>query len=262
MNILVCVKQVPDIDRIGVSTGADGRVTLDDVDEFRMNRFDEFAVEAALEIKAAEGAGASVRIDALSVGPARCQEVLRRAMGMGADKGIHLMTGADVGLSPGVVAAGIGRHAAEGNYDLILCGSMSEDGMHAQVGPMVAGRLKWPAAIQALRLAVVDDGRGILLEKEVEGGHRERLRLRLPAVVAVQPGINRPRYPALSNLLRANAQELETVALEALGPPPLHPHLVGMALPRRARAGRVLEGAPAEKAMKLLTILREKALIE
>jgi electron transfer flavoprotein beta subunit len=261
MQILVCVKQVPDIDLITVIPGDEGRARLAPCGEYRMNRFDEFAVEAALGIEAAVGAAAPVGIDVITVGPARTQAVLRRALGMGAHEGIHIDSAADRYLGPESVAAGIARYAGRKDYHLVLCGCMSEDGMHGQVGPRVAGHLKWPCAIQAVRLQVVAAGEAVIIEKEVEGGRRERLRLQLPAVVAVQPGINRPRYPALSKLLRANAKTLDTLALADLRTPSAEARLIGVSVPQRARSGRVLEGTSKEKATSLLALLKERALI-
>lgn len=261
MNILVCVKQVPDIDQIGVSLGTDGKAILDEFNEFRMNRFDEYAVEEALRIRAADLFQTPVRIDVLTVGPPRAQEAVRRALGMGAQNGIHLKTDSDTDLSPADVAAGIARYAADKSYPLILTGSMSEDGMNAQVGPLLAGHLKRSCATQALLLEVAKDIGSVLIEKEVEGGVRERLRLMLPAVVAVQSGINRPRYPSLSNLLRANARDLDTIELGTLGPAPIHSAFMGAVLPRRVRAARILGGTPAEKAKTLVAILKGRGLL-
>jgi electron transfer flavoprotein beta subunit len=258
MQILVCVKQVPDIDQIAVTPGKDGRAFLAPFSEYRMNRYDEFAVEAALRIAEEGGLAAPVQIDVVTVGPQRSHEVLRRALGMGAHHGIHLQCPEDRYLGPSTVAAAIAGYAGTKGYDLVLCGCMSEDGMHAQVGPLVAGYLRWPCAIQAVGLQVAD---AVLVAKEVEGGGRERLRLHLPAVVAVQSGLNRPRYPALSKLLRANNQTLETIALAAMGLSPAEARFKGATLPQRARAGRVLEGTPREKAEALLVHLKERALV-
>jgi len=261
MKILVCVKQVPDIDQIGVSQGADGRAVLDEASEYRMNRFDAFAGEEALRIKEADAFGAPVGIDVVTVGPERSEEVVRRALGMGADNGIHLKTASDAFLNPALIAAGLARYAAVNAYDLILCGSMSEDGMHGLVGPMVAGHLKIPCAIQAVEMRVANDLSSVAIQKEVEGGARELMRLRLPVVVTVQSGINRPRYPSLSKLLRANAKELDTMVLDSLGPAPVHAAYLGACLPPRSRTGRVLAGTPQEKAEVLVALLKERALL-
>lgn len=258
MNILVCIKQVPDLDQLPVELQADGQITVGAPPELRMNRFDEFAVEAALQLKEARG---KIHIDAVSVGTAAVLAVIKRAVGMGVDQGILLDTGDRTDPGPAEVARRIARCAGRKHYDLILTGSWSEDGMNGQVGPMTAALLDRPCATQVISLKLALDQTQVDVEREVEGGSRERLQLRLPALLALQSGINRPRYPSLSNLLRANRQAVETLVAEdgAGGADPVA--CLGFMQPPRTRAGRVLGGSPQEKAETFLTLLREKAFI-
>lgn len=261
MKILVCVKQVPDLEQITVTEGAEGQAVLDECTEFRMNRFDEFAVEEAIRIREVLASEMPVRIEALTAGPQRAAEVIKRAMGMGADQGIHLKTATDNYLCPGSVADAIAKYAAGKDYALILAGSISEDGMHGQVGPLVAGHLKVPCAAHAVRMQLTESRDAIYVEREIEGGSREKLRLNLSAVITVQSGINRPRYPSLSNLLRANQQELETIDFESLAGKITNSGFMGEAFPIRSRSGKRLTGTSAEKAQALLTLLKERAFI-
>jgi electron transfer flavoprotein beta subunit len=258
MRILVCVKQVPEPERIVVSQGADVPAFLEEVTEFRMNRFDEFAVEEALVIRE-QGAGVSV--DAVSAGPPRVTEALKRAIGMGADHGIHLLTGPCCDPEPAAVSAWIAACAGDRRYTLLFTGNQSEDGMHGMVGPMTAERMGLPYATQVIALQLSKDLSSVTVQREIEGGARETLVLELPALLALQPGINRPRYPSLSNLLRANRQPLEVVDVSGLADPPATLARGGMELPRRSRALQMLTGTPREKAEQFLRILREKALI-
>jgi electron transfer flavoprotein beta subunit len=99
------------------------------------------------------------------------------------------------------------------------------------------------------------------VDREIEGGARETLELGLPVLLALQPGINRPRYPSLSNLLRANRQQLESIDALNLAGDPATASRLGLELPRRMRALQVLTGDSREKAERFLTILREKAFI-
>jgi electron transfer flavoprotein beta subunit len=262
MKILVCIKQVPDIDRITVEEDSDGRVILDNLTDFRMNRFDGFALEEALQIRERLAPEATVAIDVLTVGPERALEVLKRAMGMGAGHGIHLKSEEAMALSPAAVASGIARYAGEKGYALILTGGMSEDGMHGQVGPMVAAHLNRPCATHVVRMDLDDDGAGLVVEKEIEGGIRDRRWLSMPAVLTLQSGINRPRYPSLSNLLRANRQPVETIAVDVPETAAAGPSLKGLVLPRRSRGGNVLPGTLPEKAEALVSLLREKSFIQ
>ena len=258
MKILVCIKQVPDLEQTAIRCNANGDAVLEGTPELRMNRFDEFAVEAALQLKESLP---EVRIDVVSVGPEAALAVVKRAIGMGADKGVLLDTGDLNGSGPAEVARRIAGYAAPERYDLIFTGSWSEDGMNGQVGPMTAALLNLPCATQVMALDVDEHQGGVSVEREVEAGARERLRLPLPALLALQSGINRPRYPSLSNLLRANRQPAAVIADDAgaAGAGPVA--CLGLMRPPRTRAGRVLEGGPQEKAEAFLTLLREKAFI-
>lgn len=258
MKILVCVKQVPDLEQMTVRQGADGRALLGEVSEWRMNRFDEFAVEAALGLKETL---AGVHIDVLSVGPEASLAVVRRAIGMGADQGVLLQSGEREDVAPIGVARRIARYAGPMRYDLIFTGSMSEDGMNGQVGPMTAALLDLPCATQVMAMGLDEDRRWASVEREIEAGARERLKLRLPALLSLQSGINRPRYPSLSNLLRANRQPVDMVPADPGedGPEPVAG--LGLMRPPRNRAGLVLEGSLEEKAGAFITLLRERAFI-
>lgn len=258
MKILVCVKQVPDLEQIVVTEDVDGGAVLGEIRAFRMNRFDEFAVEEAVCIKASLPA---VNVDALTVGPEEMLAAVKRAIGMGADRGIHIATADCETIGSVGVAKKVAGYAREKAYDLILTGSMSEDRLNGEVGPMVAGCLGLPCATQVIAMKFTEEPSALDIEREVEGGVRERLRLELPAVISVQSGINRPRYPSLSNLLRANRQPVETIADE--GREKIADPVVcrGIVLPLSVREGRVLSGTAQEKARQFLTILKEKAFI-
>lgn len=261
MKILVCVKQVPDLEGIRVNEGAGGFAEPEFCGELRMNRFDEFAVEAAVRIKEAVP---GVRIDAVTAGPRSAGAVLRRAMGMGVDEGIHLFTSSmEDGDSPEpeAVADWIAGMAGSGGYRLILCGAMSEDGMHGIVGPMTAARLQLPYATQVMDMRTSLDPDRVSVEREIEGGAREMLDIRLPALLALQPGINRPRYPSLSNLLRANRRPLKTISTDTLSKPAVRMTPVGTVLPKHVRPSRVITGSSREKADALAAILKAKAFL-
>ncbi len=258
MNILVCVKQVPDLEQMSVDYGSDGMPVIGEPAEVRMNRFDEFAVEAAVQLKETL---TGVRIDVVSVGGEPSLAVIKRAIGMGADQGALLDTGDRHDPGPAEVARRIACHARADRYDLIFTGSWSEDGMNGQVGPMTASLLNLPCATQVMALELDAEREHVAVEREVEAGSRERLELRLPALLALQSGINRPRYPSLSNLLRANRQPLDIIVAnpdeEDIDPVVC----LGLMRPPRTRAGRMLEGSLQEKAETFLSLLREKALI-
>ena len=258
MKILVCVKQVPESEVPILIDASGGWIQRDAITEFKMNRLDEYAVEEALLIKESI---AGTRIDVITVGPDRCDEVVRRAIGMGADSGVHIRTASDGYQSPYGVAAAIADFARAQNYTLILTGAMSEDAMQGQVGPMLAARLGFPWATSVIFEKISSDKKTIYVEREIENGHRDMLELSLPAVITLQSGINTPRWPSLSNLLRANSQELEEVCISDPAGLQQMEHPAEVGYPRKSRAGLVLAGSLREKATRLVTILRQKTLL-
>jgi len=258
VKIMVCVKQVPETEIPIHIDDASGEIQKDAISEFKMNRLDEYAVEEALLIKESI---AGSDIDVITVGPARCDEVVRRAIGMGADSGVHIQTASEGYQSPFGIAAVIADFARGKNYALILTGAMSEDSMQGQVGPMLAAQLGFAWATSVIFEKIAPDKQSIYIEREIEGGQRDTLELRLPAVITIQSGINTPRWPSLSNLLRANSQKLEMISISDPAKPQQMEHLAEVAYPQKSRAGLVLSGSLQEKAARLLTIFREKSLL-
>lgn len=235
-----------------------GWVRIGGAAEYRMNRFDECAVEAAVLIKEAHP---GTVIDVITVGPERAEAVVRRSMGMGADNGVQILFAGDGYVDAFATAGAIAAFARGKSYDLILTGAMSEDLMQGQVGQLVAAHLGIACASSAIQVELLADRGAIHVEREVEGGRREAGSMRLPVLLTIQTGINRPRYPALSKLLRANSRELEVVNADASADASLPQKLVKVALPEKTRAAVFLKGSTAEKAEQLATILRERSLM-
>ena len=258
MNILVCVKQVPESEAVVTIDKDAGWVKIHESSAFRMNHFDECAVEAAVQIKEAFP-GTTIHV--LSVGPERSEAVIRRAIGMGADHGTHMVTPGDDFVDPSILAGWMASLPETSGADLILCGAMSEDMMQGQVGPLMAEVLSRPCATAVVHVKVMPTGRGVQVEREIEGGYREAVALQLPALLTIQTGINQPRYPSLSNLLRANKLKLNTLYVDVVnGPEPLQ--AVGQVnLPRKLREGVFLEGSASQKAEQLITILSDRSFL-
>ena len=258
MKILVCVKQVPESESTIAIDESTGWIESDAISEYRMNRLDEYAVEEALLIKESI---VDTRIDVITVGPARCDEVVRRAIGMGADYGVHIQTASEGYQSPLEVAAWIADFARGKNYALILTGVMSEDSMQGQVGPMLAARLGFSWATSVIFAKITSDRKSIYVEREIEGGDRDTLELKLPTVLTIQSGINTPRWPSLSNLLKANSQGLERIEISDTVKSHQREYLAEVVYPQKTRAGLFLSGSLQDKADRLLMILREKSLL-
>jgi electron transfer flavoprotein beta subunit len=138
---------------------------------------------------------------------------------------------------------------------------MSEDGMNGQVGPMLAARLDIPYATQVIAIHVDFGSSEMSIEREIEGGARDSLNMQMPALLTLQPGINIPRYPSLSKLLRAHQQGIETIPIETPGPVSASVDCLGLMAPERRRASHLLVGSALEKAEQLAAILKQKALV-
>ncbi|HPW68822.1 MAG TPA: electron transfer flavoprotein subunit beta/FixA family protein [Deltaproteobacteria bacterium] len=258
MKILVCIKEVYDSPETLVFDESAGRVTFGPHTVFRMNRYDEYALEEALRIR--ERLSSAV-VDAISVGSPRVSRIIRRALEMGANHGIHVQTPGETCLSAFERAHLIASAARGRGYDLVLAGVMAEDDMESQVGPLLAAVLEYGCATGVIFEEISADGSRVAVEREVEGGSRECLTLALPCVLTIQSGINTPRYPALSHVLRARSSELECIEASGLAAPPPTQGLVRILPPAQGRQGEVIEGAAVEKADKLIRILREHSLL-
>ncbi|MBU1154787.1 MAG: electron transfer flavoprotein subunit beta/FixA family protein [Proteobacteria bacterium] len=254
MRVLVCLKQVWEPESLFDLQGAElrPRPPL----RRKISSYDELALEEALRLK---DRLPEARVTALSVGPATVVDALRRALGMGADQVVHILAPEQPPPRPSTLAAWIAAWAREQGFDLILAGVMSEDTMQGAVGPMLAAKLGMPAVTSVVRL---EAGSGSLeVEREMEGGRRQRLAVQLPALVTIQSGPNQPRYPTLSNLLRAKKTTPFTLEATGLAAPIEREKVLAMAPPEKLRTGLVLEGDTAQKAERLLAILRERALL-
>lgn len=258
MNILVCVKQVPESEAV-VTIDKDAEwAKTHDTSAFRMNHFDECAVEAAVQIKEAFP---ETTIHILSVGPERSEVVIRRAIGMGADHGTHMLTPGDGFVEPSILAGWMATVSEAAGADLILCGAMSEDLMQGQVGPLMAEYLSLPCATAVVHVKIIPAEGGVHVEREIEGGYREAVALQLPALLTIQTGINQPRYPSLSNLLRANKLKLNTLYVDAMDESAPLQGVRQVTLPRKLREGVFLEGSTSRKAEQLLTILSDRSFL-
>ena len=261
MKLLVCVKQVPDLE-VHLSINQEGSwVSYEDKTAFRMNRFDEFALEEALLIRDHIAHDKQISIDALSVGPPGTTLTLKKAMAMGVDEGIHILVAQDHYMSPFDTASLIASYAKDKAYDMILTGVMAEDDMCCIVGQFIAEILEYPCATSVIHQEIINDGSEISVEREIESGRRECLLLNLPAVLTIQSGINVPRYPSLSNVIRAGSQKIITIDAENLQTQGIREELVSLSYPEPSSQGLFINGTQSEKAQTLLRILHEKSFI-
>lgn len=256
MNVVVCVKHVPDTEA-AVRLRADGRGIEESGLNFVLNYYDEHGVEEALRIK--ERLGGTVTL--VTAGPARAVEGLRAGLAMGADAAVHIQDAALAGLDHIGTARVLAAAIKPLPCDLVLCGKLSTDDNAGVVGPALAEFLGLPQATAVTKLEIGDGAKAATAHREVEGAV-ETLDVRLPAVITVERGINEPRYPSLPGIMRAKRTAVTVRSLADLGmstPPKAHVELLQLTPPPKRQAGRRLEGEAAAVVEQLIRALREEA---
>ena len=210
MKVLVPVKRVVDYN-VKVRAKSDGSgVDIANV-KMSMNPFDEIAVEEAVRLKEA---GIATEVLVVSAGLASCQETLRTALALGADRAILIES--DVELQPLAVAKLLKAVCAAEAPGLVICGKQAIDDDANQTGQMLAALMGWAQATFASKVAVAADKASALVTREVDGG-LETLEIRLPAVVTTDLRLNEPRYATLPNIMKAKKKPLDTTNPATLG---------------------------------------------
>ena len=208
MKALVAVKRVVDFN-VKVRVKADGTGVETANVKMSMNPFDEIAVEEAVRLKEA---GVVKEIIAVSCGITACQETLRTALAIGADRAILVETDAE--LQPLAVAKLLKALAQKENPDLVILGKQAIDDDSNQTGQMLAALLGWPQATFASKVKIAE-GRAEVT-REVDGG-LDTISIKLPAVVTTDLRLNEPRYVTLPNIMKAKKKTMETLRPDALG---------------------------------------------
>ncbi len=246
MRIAVCLKRVPDT-TAKIAIAADGKSTEEAGVKFVPNPYDEYALEEALKLKEAAGAGETVVV---SLGGDAAQETIRAALAMGMDRGVLLQSaGSADGLE---VARALAAELKDGGFDLILFGKMAVDDYNHQVGVMVGELLELPC-ITAVSHLTVTGGR-VEADREIEGGI-ESSSCALPAVLTCDKGLNTPRLPSLKGIMAAKKKPLEVKPV-TLGPGSVA--VLGLSYPPDRKPGRIV-GEGADAVPELVRLLREEA---
>ncbi|HBA86509.1 MAG TPA: electron transfer flavoprotein subunit beta [Geobacter sp.] len=256
MKILVCVKQVPDMEsRFRPDTTG---VWFAETDlAFRVNEYDEYAIEQAVQLK--ERLGGEPELTVLSVGPDRVVEAIKKALSMGCDRGVHVLDGSPQLKDPWQIASIIAAYAQGEGFDLVFTGMQSLDRGSAQVGVSLAEILNCACATTIVDFEYGDGT--VTVKRELEGGVKGIVRLRLPAVVTCQLGLNQPRYPTLPNIMKAKKKEIRTIPVAELLHEEPRTLLESFYSPAKKGGGIVLEGDLADQVDKLIGILKEKTTV-
>jgi electron transfer flavoprotein beta subunit len=208
MKVLVAVKRVIDFN-VKVRVKPDGTGVETSNVKMSMNPFDEIAVEAAVRLKEA---GKATDIIAVSMGNQSCQETIRTALAMGADRGLHVLTDAE--LQPLAVAKLLKAIVAKEQPLLVILGKQAIDDDCNQTGQMLAAFLGWAQATFASKLVLGDGSADVT--REIDGG-LETVSVKLPAVVTTDLRLNEPRYASLPNIMKARKKPIEQVTPDSLG---------------------------------------------
>lgn len=257
MNIIVCVKQVPDT--LGVNINRETNTLIREGVDSVINPFDLHAVEEGLRLKGKYGG----TVTALSMGPVQVVDTLRRALSLGADNAVLLsdigFAGADTLATSYALARGVKKI---GWFDLIICGRQAIDGDTAHVGPSLAERLSIPHISCVVKIRKVTN-KYMVAERMTEE-RTEQIKLSLPALITVCKGINEPRFPTLKWKIRAEKTKIKIWSAKDIGADENKIGLRGsptrvvkMTTPKHERQGRFLEGSTQQQVADLVSKLRQ-----
>ncbi len=258
MEILVCVKRVPDTSENEIELNSAGNdIDRDDL-VYSVNEWDNYAVEEAIQI--VDNVGGSVTV--VSVGDDDAEEVVRREMAMGAEKGLLLSDEAFEDSDGRGIATILKAAVEKGGYDLIMTGAQADAGA-GQIGGMLAAMLDYPYASLVNTIAVKEDK--LTVGREIEGGSQEMNEIDLPCVLSIQTGINEPRYVGIRGIRKVASVEIPTLGAADLG---LDAAMVGDAgakvkrldyfVPDTGEGAEMLEGSTEEIIEKLIELLKAK----
>lgn len=253
MKIVVCLKQVPDMES-KFKIVDDKKIDESQV-AFKINDFDNYAVEAALQLK--EKNGGEVII--VTAGPERASKDIRQAFAMGADWGIQIQDPAIESGDNFVVASALKKAIDSiGGVDLVLTGVQAEDDQSAVTGVMLADMLGLPHCTNVVKLDLA--GTAMTVNRELEGGLNEVIGLSAPAVLSIQSGINEPRYPTLPGIMKAKKKRLDVKKAADLGVSATSKTaFMKMFFPVSEHKAEIITGDPASAAAKLVDKLKNEA---
>lgn len=255
MKILVCIKQVPDME--SKFKVAENGIWYDTTElAWKMNEYDEYAVEQAVRVCEQEKES---DLTVLSIGSDKVKETMKKALAMGANRGAHIVDNEAHSREPYQIAAIIAEYAQDKGFDIIFTGMQSQDRGSAQIGILVAEMLGIPGVSTIVEFAY-NDGK-IEAKRELEGGIKARVSTMTPAVVTCQLGLNTPRYPTLPNIMKAKKKELIAISIEDLLKTEARLETRNVYVPEKKSGGLILEGEEVELADRLIAILKEKTAV-
>ena len=261
MDIIVCVKQVPDTTEVQIDPET-GTLIREGVPSI-VNPFDLNAVEAALKLKEEHGG----KVTVITMGPPQAKDVLKECLAMGAEEAILVsdkeFAGADTWATSYTLAKAV---EAIGNYDLVLCGKEAIDGDTAQTGPGIAEHLGIPQVTYLQKIVKVE-GEKMQVERVIDGG-AETIEVPLPALMTCEKSLNEPRYATIKGTMKANKKEIPVYSAEDIKADPESIGLKGsptkvkrVFAPEKKKGGEIIEGEPKEAVQTLVKKLQDVNII-
>ena len=257
MNIFVCIKQVPDTEtKIRIKPDNSGIETSDI--KWVMNPYDEFAVEEALKLRDKLADGSTVT--ALTLGPkTRAVEVLRTALAMGADNAT-VIDSVEI-LDSNAVAKALSEVIKKDSFGAVFTGKQAIDDDCSQVSQLLAQNLGVGHSTVVIKFELGADKNSAIIQREVEGGAREVVELKLPAVIGANKGLNTPRYASLPGIMKAKKKEIKEFSFSSLSiaPTEIKISYKDFQTPPPRPAGKILDGDASSQVATLVKLLREEA---
>jgi electron transfer flavoprotein beta subunit len=259
MDIVVCVKQVPEVTDAELEVTKDGTDIITEDLEYDINEWDNYAVEEAVRIKEAHGG----KVTAVTLGDEDSEDVLRQSLAMGADEAIRVdEEGFELSDAEGI-AKGIFHAIRDVPFDLVFTGAQSSDDGWGEVGLILAELLGLPYASLVVGIEIAGDK--VLVTRELESNTQERVELPFPAVLTIQTGLNSPRYVSIMGIQRVRKIEIKETEPEELG---LSEEEIGhkgssvdslsLSLPPVGEGAEILTGTLDEISEKAAQIIRDK----
>jgi electron transfer flavoprotein beta subunit len=260
VNIVVLVKQVPDSEAL-VQVKADGS-GVEVENRYTMNFFDSLAIEEALQIKERVGSGT---VTVITLGTQKSLEALRTGIAMGADEAIFLEDPVFGGGDEYATAKALAAAAKGMEWDLILCGKEAFDDSSGIVGPLVAEFLGIPHITTVVKVDLSPEERAVIVEREIEGG-KEVVKAPLPVLLTAQKGLNDPRVPPVTGVMKAMRTEIKSLDRAAIGlsrdevgVPGSQEEILRYRRPPERPPVTMIQGETAGMVKKVVTLLKEEA---
>jgi electron transfer flavoprotein beta subunit len=262
VNIVVCVKSVPIIEKLIINEEGTN-ITGEDL-QYGINEWDDYALEEALLLK--ERFKGTVTAVTINSDEKRAETLLRECFAKGIDRAIEVVDSSFEDLDPSMTANLLWKVITDLQFDIILTGVQASDNGYSEVGGILSELLNIPQVAITTHLDINETARYVTAQQELEGGAKQKVKTRLPALFTIQTGINSPRYASLRKTMDASKRKIAKLTMKDLK---LNHNEIErnrklrvkrMFIPRTEKKAKLIEGEPKETAMKLAEILQKEVI--